>query len=134
MILDEPSTGLSASDGLHLARVLTRLAERGDAVILIEHNLELLGICHRLVELGPAGGAAGGEVIATGTPAELAAMSGSVTGPWLALESAGGTPKKARTLGRRRATRRKAARDPATRQPPHRPERPDADAAHGAAR
>jgi excinuclease ABC subunit A len=84
VVLDEPSTGLSATDTVHLARVLGRLARRGNAVVLIEHHVDLLRICDRLVELGPGGGAAGGRVIAKGTPDELALDPGSVTGPWLA--------------------------------------------------
>jgi len=71
---------------VHLARVLDRLAARGDAVIVIEHNTQLLSICDRLVELGPEGGAAGGRVIAAGTPREIARDPASVTGPFLARE------------------------------------------------
>ena len=95
IVLDEPSTGLSAGDLVHLARVLDRLAARGDAVILIEHHAQLLSICDRLVELGPQGGAAGGRVIAAGTPGELAADAASVTGPFLAreLERAANRPR-----------------------------------------
>ena len=83
VVLDEPSTGLSATDVVHLARSLARIAGRGDAVVLIEHHTELLGICNRLVELGPGGGGAGGRIIGEGTPAQLASMKASVTGPWL---------------------------------------------------
>lgn len=83
VVLDEPSTGLSATDVVHLARSLARIAGRGDAVVLIEHHTELLGICDRLVELGPGGGGAGGRIIGEGTPAQLASMKTSVTGPWL---------------------------------------------------
>jgi excinuclease ABC subunit A len=72
-------------------------------VVLIEHHTELLGICDRLVELGPGGGEAGGRVIAHGTPEELAVHPQSVTGPWLGLGPA--LPVK------RKATRRK--REPA---------------------
>ncbi|MFN0006442.1 MAG: excinuclease ABC subunit UvrA, partial [Planctomycetota bacterium] len=86
IVLDEPSTGLSAGDLVHLARVLDRLAARGDAVIVIEHNTQLLSICDRLVELGPEGGAAGGRIVATGTPEEMAANARSITGPFLARE------------------------------------------------
>jgi excinuclease ABC subunit A len=86
VVLDEPSTGLAACDVEHLMAVLSRLAARGDAVLLIEHHVGLLGACDRLIELGPAGGDAGGRVIASGTPAELAADPESVTGPWLALD------------------------------------------------
>ena len=94
MILDEPSTGLAASDALYLARVLARLAKRGDAVVLIEHNVELLGVCDRLIELGPEGGEAGGRVIAQGTPGELRGDANSVTGAWLAPELVGGTARR----------------------------------------
>jgi len=84
LILDEPSTGLAAGDLVHLARAMGRLARRGDAVVLVEHHTGLLGVCDQLVELGPGGGAAGGRVIARGTPAELADDPASVTGPWFA--------------------------------------------------
>jgi excinuclease ABC subunit A len=83
IVLDEPSTGLAASDVVHLARVLQRLTREGNAVVLIEHHTGLLGICDRLVELGPEGGEGGGRIISQGTPAELAADPKSVTGPYL---------------------------------------------------
>ena len=67
IVLDEPSTGLAATDVEHLARVLGRLARQGNAVVVIEHHTELLEICDRLVELGPEGGEAGGAIIAEGT-------------------------------------------------------------------
>jgi excinuclease ABC subunit A len=102
VILDEPSTGLHACDVQKLVDVLQRLADRGDAVLVIEHHTGLLGACDRLIELGPAGGAAGGRVLGQGTPEELAADPQSVTGPWLARrrgrQSRGGAPR-----GRRRA-------------------------------
>ena len=62
LVLDEPSTGLHASDVTHLAAVLVRLAEAGNAVVLIEHHTGLLSICDRLVELGPGGGTDGGSL------------------------------------------------------------------------
>ena len=83
IVLDEPSTGLAATDVEHLARVLGRLAREGNAVVIIEHHTELLEICDRLVELGPEGGEAGGQIIAEGSPRELASTRASVTGPWL---------------------------------------------------
>ncbi len=83
-VLDEPTTGLARSDVSQLLSVLARLAERGDAVIVIEHHVDLLQACDELFELGPAGGDAGGRVIARGTPEELARSSESVTGRWLA--------------------------------------------------
>jgi len=84
IVLDEPTTGLAKADVLHLHRILARLAGRGDAVVVIEHQLDLLAACDVLVELGPGGGEAGGRLIASGTPAELARDPASVTGPWLA--------------------------------------------------
>jgi excinuclease ABC subunit A len=84
LILDEPTTGLHKSDVTHLFAVLRRLADRGDAVLVIEHHTDLLAACDRLIELGPGGGAAGGRVIATGTPDELVGTAASLTGPWLA--------------------------------------------------
>ena len=104
VVLDEPSTGLSASDVQHLLAVLGRLAQRGDAVILIEHHTGLLSACHRLVELGPGGGAAGGRIIAEGTPDELRRDAASATGPWLWKE-----PKRA---PKKKAARRKRKKVP----------------------
>ena len=100
VILDEPSTGLAASDLTHLVRVLDRLARKGNAVIVIEHHTGLLSVCDRLVELGPGGGEAGGRCIAAGTPAELVADADSVTGPWLELP---GAPQPKRKTRRKRA-------------------------------
>jgi len=83
LVLDEPSTGLHASDVVHLYTALRRLVARGDAVVLIEHHTGLLAACDRLIELGPGGGAAGGRRVASGSPAELAANPESPTGPFL---------------------------------------------------
>ncbi len=83
VVLDEPTTGLALSDVRHLVAVLDRLAAAGNAVVVVEHHVELLSTCDRLVELGPAGGAGGGRIVAAGTPAELAADPASITGPWL---------------------------------------------------
>jgi excinuclease ABC subunit A len=104
LILDEPTTGLSAGDLVHLARVLDRLAARGDAVLVIEHHAQLLAICDRLVELGPEGGEGGGRVVAQGTPLELASDPRSITGPFLAreLSRADRAPSTKGTNGRRR--------------------------------
>ncbi|MBK7877563.1 MAG: excinuclease ABC subunit UvrA [Planctomycetes bacterium] len=89
LVLDEPSTGLAASDVVHLARVFDRLAAKGNAVIVIEHHTGLLELCDRLVEIGPEGGDAGGRVIAEGSPRELARDPRSVTGPFLFREPTG---------------------------------------------
>ena len=105
VVLDEPSTGLAACDVEHLVRVLARLADRGDAVLVIEHHVGLLGACDQLVELGPAGGSQGGRIVATGTPAELAVDERSITGPWLVLEGAQ-LPREDGSSKRRRRGRR----------------------------
>jgi excinuclease ABC subunit A len=99
IVLDEPSTGLAAVDTVHLARVLTQLAAGGAAVVIVEHQAELLGLCHRLVELGPGGGAAGGRVIARGTPAELAGDKASITGPYLPTKTRRGNKQRPRKKG-----------------------------------
>ena len=83
VILDEPSTGLAATDVEDLARCLGRLARQGSAVVVIEHHVELLEVCDRLVELGPEGGKQGGRVLSVGSPLELAKSKDSITGPWL---------------------------------------------------
>ncbi|HEX6882586.1 MAG TPA: excinuclease ABC subunit UvrA [Planctomycetota bacterium] len=102
IVLDEPTTGLARCDVLQLYEVLRKLVERGDAVLVIEHHVDLLGACDRLVELGPGGGAAGGRLLATGTPAELAADPASVTGPWLRAARGGdAAPARAARRGRK---------------------------------
>jgi excinuclease ABC subunit A len=106
VVLDEPTTGLARSDVAQLYAVLRRLVERGDAVLVIEHHLELLAACDWLIELGPGGGAAGGRVIAQGTPAELARDEASVTGPWLARAETALAARPPRTAAR---TRRREA-------------------------
>ena len=108
VVLDEPTTGLSGSDVVHLARVLRRLAAYGHAVVVVEHHTDLLGICEQLVELGPGGGEAGGRVICSGSPAELAASKASLTGPWLSLAKAGAAPGARSKTTRKRASARKA--------------------------
>lgn len=115
VVLDEPTTGLHASDVERLAKVLRRLAERGDAVCVIEHHTDLLAVCDQLVELGPAGGAGGGRVIATGSPSELMANADSVTGPFLVPAASSKqrgkrAPKKvAKKKARKQATTKRSA-------------------------
>lgn len=82
-ILDEPTSGLHPTDVARLIGVLERLASGGNTVIVIEHDLDALSACSWLIELGPAGGAAGGRVIAQGIPEDLAGNPDSVTGPYL---------------------------------------------------
>jgi excinuclease ABC subunit A len=82
-ILDEPTTGLHFADIEKLLEVLQRLVDAGNTVIVIEHNLDVIKQADWIVDLGPEGGEAGGEVIATGTPEEIAEVEESSTGQYL---------------------------------------------------
>ena len=82
-ILDEPTTGLSFEDCAYLLRVLHRLADAGNTVILIEHHLDLIKSADWIIDLGPGAGDAGGDVVAEGTPEQLADMEHSHTGRYL---------------------------------------------------
>lgn len=83
-ILDEPTTGLHNEDIARLLRVLTRLVENGESVLVIEHNLDVIKTADYLIDLGPEGGARGGTVIAQGTPEEIVQEPASHTGKYLA--------------------------------------------------
>jgi excinuclease ABC subunit A len=83
-ILDEPTTGLHFEDVRVLLQVLHRLVERGNTVVVIEHNLHVVKTADWIIDLGPEGGDAGGRVVAEGTPEEVAGRSGSYTGEHLA--------------------------------------------------
>jgi len=82
-ILDEPTTGLSFEDVSALHRVLQRLVDAGNTVVLIEHHLDLIKCADHIVDLGPGGGDGGGWVVATGTPEEVAKVESSFTGQYL---------------------------------------------------
>ena len=82
-ILDEPSTGLHSADVEKLLLMLNRLADAGNSVIVIEHNLDIIKTADYLIDLGPEGGEAGGTVLATGTPEEVAKCPASFTGQYL---------------------------------------------------
>ena len=82
-ILDEPTTGLHFQDIARLLKVLNSLVEKGNTVLVVEHNLDVLKSCDYLVELGPDGGNAGGEIVAVGTPEEICENEDSPTGRFL---------------------------------------------------
>ena len=82
-MLDEPTTGLHFEDIKVLLSVLQRLVDQGNTVIVIEHNLDVLKSVDYLIDMGPGGGAAGGRIIACGTPEQIAADPASVTGPYI---------------------------------------------------
>jgi excinuclease ABC subunit A len=106
-LLDEPTTGLHFEDVRRLLAVLTRLVAAGNTVLVIEHNLDVIKTADWVIDLGPEGGAKGGELIASGTPEAVAAVPASYTGQFLGklLASRGGAPatrpsgKKPRRLG-----------------------------------
>jgi excinuclease ABC subunit A len=82
-ILDEPTTGLHFEDILLLMSVIDELVDKGNTVIVIEHNFDVVKCADHIIDLGPEGGDKGGEIIATGTPEELAANPKSITGEYL---------------------------------------------------
>lgn len=82
-ILDEPTTGLHVDDISRLLKVLNRIVENGDTVVIIEHNLDVIKTADHIIDLGPEGGEGGGTIIATGTPEEIAQNKESYTGQYL---------------------------------------------------
>ena len=82
-ILDEPTTGLHIADVHRLVDILQRLVDTGNTIIVIEHNLDLIKTCDHIIDLGPEGGDAGGEVIAVGTPEQVCKNERSYTGKFL---------------------------------------------------
>lgn len=82
-ILDEPTTGLHIADVDKLIQVLQRLADTGNSVIVIEHNLDVIKACDYIIDLGPEGGDKGGTIVATGTPKEVSKVESSYTGQFL---------------------------------------------------
>ncbi|MEG2080516.1 MAG: hypothetical protein RRZ68_03020, partial [Oscillospiraceae bacterium] len=82
-ILDEPTTGLHTADVHKLVEVLQKLVDKGNTVVVIEHNLDVIKTADYVIDLGPEGGDCGGEIIATGTPEEIAKCKKSYTGQYL---------------------------------------------------
>ena len=89
-ILDEPSTGLHFQDIMHLLAVLNQLVEKGNTVLVIEHNLDIIKIADHIIDVGPDGGHAGGMIIAEGTPEKVAKSKKGFTAKFLKEELAQG--------------------------------------------
>jgi excinuclease ABC subunit A len=85
-ILDEPTTGLHFQDIDVLLKVLQRLVDRGNTIVVIEHNLDVVKVADWVIDLGPEGGAGGGRILVQGTPEKVAAFEGSFTGKFLKAE------------------------------------------------
>ncbi len=85
-ILDEPTTGLHFEDIQHLLNVLNKLVDKGNTVIVIEHNMDVIKVADYIIDMGPEGGARGGTVLCTGTPEKVAKKKESYTGQYLRLE------------------------------------------------
>ncbi|MCK9321116.1 MAG: excinuclease ABC subunit UvrA, partial [Bacteroidales bacterium] len=85
-ILDEPTTGLHFEDIRILLEVLDKLVQRGNSMIVIEHNLDVIKVADHIIDLGKDGGKAGGEIVAVGTPEEIIKNSNSITGEYLKKE------------------------------------------------
>ena len=88
-ILDEPTTGLHFQDIQHLLDVLNKLVDRGNTVLVIEHNLDVIKVADHIIDLGPEGGDGGGKILFEGTPEKLIKVKESHTGKYLALEMGG---------------------------------------------
>ncbi|HTW96476.1 MAG TPA: AAA family ATPase, partial [Candidatus Methylomirabilis sp.] len=83
-ILDEPTTGLHFDDIRNLLEVLNKLVDRGNTVLIIEHNMEVIKSVDWIIDLGPEGGDKGGDIVACGTPTQVAKVKKSYTGQYLA--------------------------------------------------
>jgi excinuclease ABC subunit A len=99
-LLDEPTTGLHFDDIRKLLAVLERLADQGNSLVVIEHNLDVIKTADWVIDLGPEGGAAGGQLVAEGTPEQVARVGASHTGAFLA-RALGGPGARGRAPRRR---------------------------------
>ena len=82
-MLDEPTTGLHVADVDRLVQILHRLAEAGNTILVIEHNLDVIKTADWIIDLGPDGGDAGGQIVAEGTPEQIVRVKKSFTGQYL---------------------------------------------------
>jgi excinuclease ABC subunit A len=114
-VLDEPTTGLHFEDVAKLLGVLHSLVDKGNTVIVIEHNLDVIKTADWIIDMGPEGGAGGGRIVAEGTPEDVVHVAASHTGTFLrhALDAAGATP--AAKPARKRAPAKTAAATRASR-------------------
>jgi excinuclease ABC subunit A len=85
-ILDEPTTGLHFQDIVLLYNVLNKLIEKGNSVVIIEHNLDVIKMADYIIDIGPDGGKKGGKIVAAGTPEEIIKSKDSLTAKYLAQE------------------------------------------------
>jgi excinuclease ABC subunit A len=109
-VLDEPTTGLHFEDVSKLLGVLHSLVDKGNTVIVIEHNLDVVKTADWIIDMGPEGGSGGGTVVAEGTPEEVAAVGASYTGAFLRHIVTPSGPDRGRANGRARGKRAVAAR------------------------
>jgi excinuclease ABC subunit A len=122
-VLDEPTTGLHFEDIRKLLHVLSGLVDKGNTVLVIEHNLDVIKTADWLIDMGPEGGSRGGMVVAEGTPEEVAGVAESHTGSFLApiLEGRGakqpGAPRRQKAVAATSAPARKATRKTAKKAP-----------------
>ena len=131
-ILDEPTTGLHFADTRKLIQVLQRLADAGNTVIVIEHNLDVIKSADWIIDLGPEGGDAGGELIAEGTPEDVAAKPDSYTGQYLQRVLSPGARRRGHSRNGQTAGPaspgsgpNRLRHNPRRRRPSHQPEAPD---------
>ncbi len=109
-LLDEPTTGLHFQDVKCLLSVLKRLVDKGNTIVVVEHNLDVIKTADYIIDLGPEGGEGGGQIVAQGTPEEVAANPDSLTGKFLAEEFSRGHIQKEKKKSPKSSSSNKAAR------------------------
>ena len=102
-ILDEPTTGLHFEDIRVLLEVLQRLVDKGNTVLIIEHNMDVIKVADHIIDIGPEGGNAGGEIVAQGTPEEIVKANKGYTATFLREELPSGKPKKKTEKSKKKA-------------------------------